>query len=190
MIIFQPGTAVICTSVTTPVRRTFSRARGVFIFVRNFSRGIFLRESLSKVAADLDQICCYFNALDSDSPRKIPRARAREHGSSNVRDIKKIFFILIDLLIISKISISLISITRARGAHARWSLQLGTTAVGSVTLPPLVLASLPLALDQRTKSPTEEHHTMPCWPCRAAAAGIQLVARLGRSSCVSPQLQL
>jgi hypothetical protein len=27
------------------------RARGVFIFVRNFSRGIFLRESLSKVAA-------------------------------------------------------------------------------------------------------------------------------------------
>jgi hypothetical protein len=39
------------TSVTTPVRRTFSRARGVFIFVRNFSRGIFLRESLSKVAA-------------------------------------------------------------------------------------------------------------------------------------------
>ena len=53
-IIFQPGTAVICTSVTTPVRRTFSRARGVFIFVRNFSRGIFLRESLSKVAAGLD----------------------------------------------------------------------------------------------------------------------------------------
>jgi hypothetical protein len=29
-------------SVTTPVRRTFSRARAVFIFVRNFSRGIFL----------------------------------------------------------------------------------------------------------------------------------------------------
>jgi hypothetical protein len=28
-----------------------ARARGVFIFVRIFSRGIFLRESLSKVAA-------------------------------------------------------------------------------------------------------------------------------------------
>ena len=96
----------------------------------------------------------------------------------------------IDLLIICKIYISLISITRARGAHARWSLQLGTTAVGSVTLPPLVLASLPLAWDQRTKSPTEEHHPMPCWPCRAAAASMQLVAMLGRSSCVSPQLQL
>jgi hypothetical protein len=103
---------------------------------------------------------------------------------------KKIFSILIDLLIVSKISISLISITRARGAHARWSLQLGTTAVGSVTLPPLVLASLPLAWDQRTKRSTEQHPPMPCWPCRAAAAGIQLVARLSRSSCVSLQLQL
>jgi hypothetical protein len=41
--------AVCCTSVTTPSCRTFSRARGVFIFVRNFSRGIFLRDSLSKV---------------------------------------------------------------------------------------------------------------------------------------------
>ncbi len=117
-------------------------------------------------------------------------ARRIVHVSSNVRDIKKRFSVLIDLLIISKISISLISITRARGAHARWSLQLGTTAVGSVTLPPLVLASLPLAWDQRTKSPTEEHHPMPCWPCRAAAAGIQLVARLSKSSWVSLQLQL
>ena len=78
---------------------------------------------------------------------------------------------------------------RARGG-ARWSLQLGTTAAGSVTLPPLVLASLPLAWDQRTKSPKEEHHPMPCWPCRAAVAGIQLVARLSKSSWVSLQLQL
>jgi hypothetical protein len=45
--------AVCCTSVTTPSCRTFSLARGVFIFVRNFSRGIFLRESLSKVVDDL-----------------------------------------------------------------------------------------------------------------------------------------
>ena len=44
--------AVCCTSVTPPTCscRTFSRARGVFIFVRNFSRGIFLRGSISKVA--------------------------------------------------------------------------------------------------------------------------------------------
>ena len=33
--------------------RFHARARGVFIFVRNFSRGIFLRESLSKVIDDL-----------------------------------------------------------------------------------------------------------------------------------------
>jgi hypothetical protein len=44
--------AALCwTSATTPSCRTFSRARGVFIFVRNFSRGIFLGKSLSKVAA-------------------------------------------------------------------------------------------------------------------------------------------
>ena len=41
--------AICCTSVATPSCRTFLRARGVFIFVRNFSRGIFLGESLSKV---------------------------------------------------------------------------------------------------------------------------------------------
>ena len=46
--------AVRCTSVTTPSCRTFSRARGVFIFVRNFSRGNFLRDSLSKVVEILD----------------------------------------------------------------------------------------------------------------------------------------
>ena len=48
--------AVCCTkfSVTTPSCRTFSRSRGVFIFVQNFSRGIFLRESLSKVVEVLD----------------------------------------------------------------------------------------------------------------------------------------
>jgi hypothetical protein len=72
----QPGTAVICTSVTTPVRRTFSRARGVFIFVRNFSCEIFLRESLCKVAAGLD--ACHFVSRDQPS-RKYPLgARARE----------------------------------------------------------------------------------------------------------------
>jgi hypothetical protein len=37
------------------------RARGVFIFVRNFSRGIFLRESLSKVVEVLNAI--HFVAL-------------------------------------------------------------------------------------------------------------------------------
>jgi hypothetical protein len=62
--------------------------------------------------------------------------------------------------------------------------------VGFVTLPPLVLALLPLGWDQRTKSPTEEHHPMTCWDFRAAAASMQLVAMLGRSSCVSLQLQL
>jgi hypothetical protein len=125
---------------------------------------------------------------------KDPRRRIRTdpHVSSNVRDIKKIFSVLIDLLIISKISISSISIARARarGAHARWSLQLDTTAAGSVTLPPLVLALLPLGWDQRTKSPTEEHHPMTCWDFRVTAASMKLVARLGRSSCVSLQLQL
>ena len=53
-----------------------------------------------------------------------------------------------------------------------------------------VLAPLPLGWDQRTKSPTKEHHPMPCWPCRAPAAGLRLVARLGRSSCVSLLLLL
>jgi hypothetical protein len=62
--------------------------------------------------------------------------------------------------------------------------------VGFVTLPPLVLASLLLAWDQRTKSPTEEHHPMHCWDFRATAASMQLVARLSMSSCVSLQLQL
>ena len=47
-------------------------ARGVFIFVRNFSRGIFLRKSLSKVSATAAAA-----TLDSDFLRKIPRARAR-----------------------------------------------------------------------------------------------------------------
>ena len=46
-----------------------------------------------------------------------PRSRdGSRHGSSNVRDIKKIFSVLIDLLRISKIYISLISIARARAA--------------------------------------------------------------------------
>jgi hypothetical protein len=53
-----------------------------------------------------------------------PCTRAAHGSSIDVRDtirarIKKRFSILIDLLIISKIYISLISITRARGAHAR-----------------------------------------------------------------------
>jgi hypothetical protein len=54
--------AVCCTkfSVTTPSCGTFSRARGVFIFVRNFSRGIFLGKSLSKVATAAALSCCYF----------------------------------------------------------------------------------------------------------------------------------
>jgi hypothetical protein len=43
--------AVCFTSVTTPSYRTFLCARRVFIFVRKFSRGIFLRKPLSKVAA-------------------------------------------------------------------------------------------------------------------------------------------
>ena len=63
-------------------------------------------------------------------------------------------------------------------------------AVPFVTLPPLVLALLPLGWDQRTKSPTEEHHPMIFWDFRAAAASMQLVAWLGRSSSVSLQLQL
>jgi hypothetical protein len=50
--------------------------------------------------------------------------------------------------------------------------------VGFVTLPPLVLALLPLGWDQRTKSPTEEHHPMTCWDFRAAVASMQLVASL------------
>ena len=66
----------------------------------------------------------------------------------------------------------------------------GTKAMGSVTLPPLVLAPLPLGWSQRTKIPTGVHHRMPCWHFRAAAAGMQLVAWLGRSSYVSRQLQL
>ena len=74
----------------------------MFIFVRNFSRGIFLRESLSKVAADLDSrldtkwpISVMLSmdtwtvshadfaaaaTLDSDLRRKIPRTRARNHA--------------------------------------------------------------------------------------------------------------
>ena len=34
--------------------------------------------------------------------------------------------------------------------------------MGFVTLPPLVLASLPLGWDQRTRIPTEELHPMTC----------------------------
>ena len=44
------------TNVTTSGCRTFSRARAVCIFVRIFSRGIFLGKSLSKVVEDLDVV--------------------------------------------------------------------------------------------------------------------------------------
>ena len=75
-----------------PPTRTIPRARGVFISVQNFSRGIFLRESLSKVGAaaapkeDFLEVLTWNRdgklaaaaaTLDSDSLRKIPRARAR-----------------------------------------------------------------------------------------------------------------
>jgi hypothetical protein len=70
-------------------------------------------------------------------------------------------------------------------ARARSRGRRGTKAAGSVTLPPLVLARLPLGWDQRTKIPTEEHHPMTCCDFRAAAANMQLVAMLGSSSCIS-----
>jgi hypothetical protein len=60
--------------------------------------------------------------------------------------------------------------------------------VGFVTLPPLVLARLPLGWGQCTKSPAEEAHPMPSWPFRTAAAVLKLVVWLGKSSCVSLQL--
>ena len=77
---------------------------------------------------------------------------------------------------------------RPRDARSRGCR--GTIAVGFVTLPPLVLAPLPLGWDERTKGPTEEHHPMTCCDFRAAAASMQLAARLTSSSCVSLQLQL
>jgi hypothetical protein len=101
---------------------------------------------------------------------------AGPHGSSSMDQIKKY---ALDYLINRPIKILKLYSdppARARGG-ARWSLQLGTAAAGSVTLPPLVLARLPLGWDQRTKSPTEEDHPMPCWPCRATAASMQLVAK-------------
>ena len=66
----------------------------------------------------------------------------------------------------------------------------GTKAVASITAPAFVLTLLPLGWGQQqhSKSPTEEHHRMPCWHFHAAAAGLQLVAWLGRSNCVSLQL--
>ena len=77
---------------------------------------------------------------------------------------------------------------RPRDARSRDSR--GTIAVAFVTLPPLVLAPLPLGWDQRTKIPTEEHHPMTCWDFRATAASMQLVAWFGESSWVSLELQL
>ena len=132
----------------------------------------------------------FFLHFNCKSMSLLRHALSDMHGSSKARDIKKIFSVLKDLLISLKLYFLVSIITRRADAHARLSLQLGTTAVGTVTLPPLVLAPLPLAWDQRTKILTEEHHPMPCWPCRAAAAGIQLVARLSRSSCISLQLQI
>ena len=68
--------AVCCTSVTTLSCRTFSRTRGVFIFVRNFSRGIFLRDSLSKVVEVLT--ACAFVSHDEIKGASSLGARARE----------------------------------------------------------------------------------------------------------------
>ena len=58
--------------MSRPLAAVRFRARGVFIFVRNFSRGIFLWELLSKVAA-----AAAAATLDSNSQRKIPREKFR-----------------------------------------------------------------------------------------------------------------
>ena len=76
--------AVCCTSVTTPSCHTFSRARGIFIFVRNFSRGIFAMGFGLGPKADAPLISSRetkwqavktSTTLDSDSRRKIPREK-------------------------------------------------------------------------------------------------------------------
>jgi hypothetical protein len=92
-------------SVTTPSCRTFPRARSVFIFVRNFSRGVFLRESLSKVVAAAALQLLLFS-WDNDFLRRIPRARAKSLQKSHTANCgkaraslaqpgkKKVFFLI------------------------------------------------------------------------------------------------